>query len=124
MQMENKCGLYKLNKDNLIQIITTIQKDYINVIKELASDSRYEVKCFKEDCKCFMISKGERIIFEYPKNMKYDKCYNCFYATCERHSGYINDWQCDHCNVTVKICEGGCADTVCNECGVDVFERK
>ena len=123
--MENISDLYKLNKDNLVQLIVTIQKDYVDIIKNLADHTTFSTKCFKEDCNCFKVYKEGEINFEYPKNMKYETCYNCCYSTCERHTGYkLNDWQCDHCNITLKICEYGCADIVCSHCGVGLFERK
>ena len=123
--MENISELYKLNKDNLVQLVVTIQKDYIDIIRSLADNISSSVTCCKEDCNCFKVWKEGEFNFEYPKNMKYEQCYNCFHATCERHTGYkLNDWQCDHCNITRKICDFGCADNVCSNCNVGLFQRK
>ena len=123
--MENISDLYKLNKDTLVQLIVTIQKDYIDIIKSLAASTTYLTKCCKVDCDCFQVWKDGEIVFEYPKNMKYEQCYDCCDATCEKHTeNNLSDWQCDYCNITRKICEFGCADIVCMNCGVGLFQRK
>ena len=55
--MENISELYKLNKDNLVQLVVTIQKDYIDIIRSLADHISSSVTCCKEDCNCFKVWK-------------------------------------------------------------------
>ena len=88
--------LHTLNKDMLVKLVETIQKDKdkeISRLEELLHRYNYTEQCQMKNCKAFVLYANPENVYVRCKYMV--TCSFCNASLCDKH---LNDCECENLN--------------------------